>query len=95
LKVKLFFVFYKKSFVSCVKGVNYVGIVMICFGVADTLGSYLFGYVIKYTGRIPCFLIAAVFNYVSIMLMIFWTPNAESSYIIYIVAVLWGLADAV
>ena len=86
---------FTKSFISCVKGVNYVGIILICYGVTDAIGSYLFGYVIKYIGRIPCFIMAAIFNYTSIFIMIFWVPNTDSSYILYIVAVLWGLADAV
>ena len=68
---------------------------MICYGVADTIGSYGFGYVIKYIGRIPCFLIAAVLNYGTILLMLFWVPTAETTYVLYFIAVLWGLADAV
>jgi predicted MFS family arabinose efflux permease len=86
---------FTKSYISCVKGVNQVGLVMICFGVADTLGSYGFGYAIKYIGRIPCFLVAAGLNYLSLGLLIFWQPSLESSYVLYIIAVLWGLADAV
>ena len=86
---------FTKSYISCVKGINQVGLVMICFGVADTLGSYLFGYAIKYVGRVPCFYVAAGLNYLSLMLMIFWKPSVESSYLLYIIAVLWGLSDAV
>ena len=84
-----------QSFISCVKGVENVGLIMICYGVSDTIGSYGFGYVIKFIGRIPCFIIAAVLNYSTILLMIYWTPNEETSYILYIVAILWGLGDAV
>lgn len=80
---------------SCIKGIESVGLVMICFGVADTLGSYGFGFVVKYIGRIPCFLIAALLNYGTIMIMIFWVPTDNSKYVLYIIAVLWGLSDAV
>ena len=76
-------------------GVQYVGFVMIAFGVADVLGSYGFGYVIKYVGRIPCFIVAALINYASIGVMLFWKPNSESMFILYLIAVLWGLGDAV
>jgi hypothetical protein len=31
----------------------------------------------------------------TILLMIFWQPNEQTSYILYFVAVLWGLGDAV
>jgi predicted MFS family arabinose efflux permease len=68
---------------------------MICYGVADTIGSYGFGYVIKFIGRIPCFLLAALLNYLTICIMIFWSPNQETSYILFVVAILWGLGDAV
>ena len=68
---------------------------MICFGVSDTLGSYGFGFVVKYIGRIPCFLTAALLNYGTIMIMIFWVPTENSKYVLYIIAVLWGLSDAV
>lgn len=68
---------------------------MICYGVTDTLASYLFGFAIKYVGRIPCFCLAAVINYASIFLMIFWKPTAENNYIIFIISILWGICDAV
>ena len=68
---------------------------MICFGVSDTLGSYGFGFVVKYIGRIPCFIIAATLNLVTILIMIFWEPTEETTYLLYIIAVLWGLSDAV
>ncbi|CAF0796002.1 unnamed protein product [Brachionus calyciflorus] len=86
---------FTKSFISCVKGVDFVGYIMICYGVSDTLGSYGFGYVIKYIGRIPCFLIAAAMNYATILLMIFWKPSLETSYVLFIIAIMWGLSDAV
>lgn len=68
---------------------------MICFGVADTFGSYGFGWIIKYVGRIPCFVTAAMLNYGTILLMFLWVPTLDNTYVLYIIAVLWGLADAV
>ena len=68
---------------------------MICFGVADTLGSYFFGFLTKFVGRIPIFICAAVLNYVTIMIMLFWVPTAETKFLLYIIAILWGLSDAV
>lgn len=84
-----------KSFVSCVRGVDNVGLVMICYGVADVLGSYGFGYAIKYVGRIPIFLFAALSNYAIILAMIFWEPSEATSYSLFLMAVAWGLSDAV
>jgi hypothetical protein len=62
---------------------------MICYGVADALGSYGFGFIIKYVGRIPCFLLAAIMNYGMICLMIFWNPE-PGSIVPYLIAVFWG-----
>jgi len=68
---------------------------MICYGVVDTLGSYGFGYLSKIIGRIPCFIIAAILNYVAIVTMLVWVPTAENTYVLYLIAVMWGLSDAV
>ena len=50
---------------------------------------------IKYTGRVPVFIFAALINYVCICIMIVWKPNDESSMVLYLIAILWGLGDAV
>jgi predicted MFS family arabinose efflux permease len=68
---------------------------MISFGLADTLGSYLFGYIIKYVGRVPCFLLAALMNYAMIIFMMLWEPSSDQIYILFIIAIFWGLSDAV
>ena len=68
---------------------------LICYGIADVLGSYGFGFVVKYIGRIPCFAIASVINYAMIFTMLFWQPNSQQVYVLFIIAAFWGLADAV
>ena len=68
---------------------------MISLGVADTIGSYLFGFIVKYAGRVPCFLIAAVINYSMICVMIFWQPNEGQTYMLFVIPIFWGLGDAV
>lgn len=55
-------------------------------------GSYGFGYLIKYVGRIPIFILASLINSTCIGIMIFWQPT-DNSFILYIVAILWGLGD--
>ena len=102
---------------TCLNGINYVGLTMICYGVTDVLGnfftqviqdwpgvlplwscqyywwiyllfckgSYLFGVLAKYLGRVVCVLIGAVLNYAMIFLMMFWVPNHEQTYILFII----------
>ena len=77
------------------KGVDKVGLTMLVYGVCDTFGSYVFGYIIKYTGRAPIFVFAATTNMISIAIMIFWTPSVEGAYVFFLIAALWGLSDAV
>lgn len=85
---------YAKSFVNCLKGVNFVGYTLICYGVADTLGSYLFGYLSKFVGRIPCFIASSILNFAMIFLMIFWKPNEREIYVLFLIPIFWGLADS-
>jgi MFS family permease len=68
---------------------------MICYGVVDTLASYGFGALSKRTGRVPCFLAAAALNYAAILVMLLWVPAHSSTYVLYALAVMWGLGDAV
>jgi predicted MFS family arabinose efflux permease len=67
---------------------------MVCHGICGAIASYIFGALVKYIGRVGCFIIAAAFNYVSIMLMYFWNPLEEQMYILFIIAGLWGTASA-
>ncbi|RNA27739.1 UNC93 [Brachionus plicatilis] len=86
---------YTKSFVACSKGVDYVGYAMIFFGLLNVIGSYLFGLLVKYVGRIPCFLTAAILNYFLIFVMMSWQLNrTENDYVFYLIPALWGLADS-
>ncbi len=86
---------FTKSFVACAKGVDQVGYVMLCFGLTDVFGSYFFGRLIKYTGRVPCFLTGAVINYLMIILMLKWDiSNSEKNYLFYLIPAFWGLADS-
>ena len=68
--------------------------IMIAFGLADVFGSYAFGYIIKFVGRIPIFFLGALMNYEMISLMIWWHPNPDQTYVLYVIAILWGLSDA-
>jgi hypothetical protein len=68
---------------------------MITFGVCDALFSMAFGSIIKLTGRIPIFLLGAVLNVTVIAVLFNWMPNPDQNYVFFILAGLWGTADAV
>ncbi|CAF3736495.1 unnamed protein product, partial [Rotaria sp. Silwood1] len=86
---------FTRAFVTCLVGIRYIGLVMICFGICNALCSYIFGDLVKYIGRIGCFIIAAILNYASIIVMYFWKPYEDQMYVLFIIAGVWGVADAV
>jgi Na+/melibiose symporter-like transporter len=67
---------------------------MIVFGIVNTIFSYVFGALVKCIGRMGCLIIAAALNYTAIALMYFWEPRDDQMYVLYVIASLWGIADA-
>jgi len=86
---------YTAGYVSCVLGVHNVGYVLICYGIFDALFSVSFGAIIKYTGRVPIFVLGALINLVVVIILFEWTPNSSQAYVFFILAAMWGIADAV
>ena len=68
---------------------------MICFGVADSLFSYLLGKITKYIGRVPVFISGAVIHLVVYIVLLTWKPNGDMISIAFLMAALWGYTDAV
>lgn len=87
--------FYDQAFVSCAISPKYIGFIMIAFGVCDTIGSFAFGQLVKLVGRWPCFAIATLISYTMIITMLVWRPVADQILVLFIIAGLWGVADAV
>ena len=68
---------------------------MVCAGVFQAVSSYVFGRLVKYTGRIVVFGIAAMINYAMIILMLLWDPEESQMFVLFIIAALWSISDAV
>ena len=68
---------------------------MVCNGICQALSSYIFGRLVKYTGRIFVFVIAALINYAMIILMFLWEPKQSQMWVLFFTAGLWGIADAI
>ena len=68
---------------------------MIAFGVCDSIGSFVFGQLVKLVGRWPCFAVATLISYSMIITMLIWQPSADQIAVLFIIAGLWGVADAV
>ena len=68
---------------------------MICYGTADALGSIACGSIVKYVGRLAISIVAAALSLGLIITLLLWRPNPDSPAVYYILAALWGLADAI
>ncbi|XP_064472636.1 protein unc-93 homolog A-like [Ornithodoros turicata] len=85
---------YTQAFISCSWGVQYVGFVMMSYGVMDSICSMVFGLLVRRVGRIPLVLMAAVLNLSMMVLMLVWKPTPEQAFYYFIIAIIWGVADA-
>ncbi|CAM2697677.1 unnamed protein product [Rotaria socialis] len=86
---------FTQGFITCTFNAKYVGLIFIAYGICDSIGSACFGQLVKFMGRWPCFMIGAVINYSLIITMFIWKPTENRMFVLFILAGLWGLADAV
>ncbi|KAM7395997.1 hypothetical protein PAMA_007329 [Pampus argenteus] len=86
---------YTKNYVTCALGIHYVGFVMMCFGAANSLCSFLFGRLARYTGRAALFFTAALANFCCIIALLFWRPHPDQLAVFFVFPALWGMADAI
>ena len=68
---------------------------MVCNGIFQALSSYVFGRLVKYTGRIVVFIVAALINYAMIIFMFLWDPQPNQLILLFVIAGFWGIADAI
>ncbi|KAF9423895.1 hypothetical protein HW555_000953 [Spodoptera exigua] len=83
------------AFVSCAVGTGSVGFVMMTYGLSDAIGCVLTGYVAKLTGRLPLICGATIAHAALFTAVLTWRPHAGEEYVLYIIAVLWGLCDSI
>ncbi|XP_041830953.1 protein unc-93 homolog A [Melanotaenia boesemani] len=86
---------YTKNYVTCALGIHFVGFVMMCFGASNSLSSFLFGRIARYTGRAPLFLLAALTNLSCIIALLYWRPHPDELPVFFVFPALWGMADAI
>ena len=65
------------------------------FGAANALTSISSSFVTKRTGRMPLFLFGALINAASLAAMLAWTPTVKTLPVVYTLAALWGVGDAI
>ena len=72
-----------------------MGKVMMTYGAANALISISTSFVTKRTGRMPVFLFAALINAGALAAMLAWTPTVKTLPVVYTLAALWGVSDAI
>ncbi|XP_066953064.1 protein unc-93 homolog A-like [Macrobrachium rosenbergii] len=83
------------AYVSCGLGVHMVGYTMICYGACDVIGSMIASYLVRCVGRAPVITLAFFINVSVIATLIVWLPRSDHLTWYFVVAGLWGFADAV
>lgn len=73
----------------------HVGFVLICYGATDAVASVTCGSIVRAVGRVPLLLLATALNLALIVTMLIWKPDASEPVALFVMAALWGLADAV
>lgn len=80
---------------SCGWGISNIGFVMICFGVSNAIAAIFTGSITKITGRTPVVAFALALHVALIVALLTWKPDAENKLVYFILAGLWGIADAI
>lgn len=72
-----------------------VGYIMVFYGVCDAVCSLGSTPLVRRFGRVPVFSLGFVINLVLIITFIYWLPHPDDLVWFFIIAGLWGVADAV
>ncbi|XP_028156751.1 UNC93-like protein [Ostrinia furnacalis] len=83
------------AFVSCAVGTGIVGFVTMTLGLANAISCAVTGYIAKITGRVPLICCATLVHTAIFVTFLAWKPQEGQSYILFIIAVLWGFCDSV
>lgn len=84
-----------KSFILCMKGIEYVGYWLCLLGLSAALFSYIIGYISKFTGRI---LIIMLFIFLSFFLNFYLLFSSLNDYLtlkLVVIALIYGAIDAI
>ncbi|XP_062569224.1 protein unc-93 homolog A-like [Saccostrea cucullata] len=83
------------AYVTCEIGIEWIGYTMICFGVTNTIGSPISGFLSKHVGRPTLFIIATALNIGALIAMELWHLARKQLIIFFVIPGIWGLADSI
>ncbi|CAK8679203.1 unnamed protein product [Clavelina lepadiformis] len=82
-----------RAFVSCVLGVDKVGVAVILFAAGDTIAAYVGGKVNSKHGRNYPFAFAFVLDVSSYVVCLNWQITENTTWVIYILSFMLGMSD--
>ena len=68
---------------------------MAAYGCSSTVFALLLSRVSKYAGRYLLFAVAGAVNLVTLIAMYIWKPTSDQMALIYVVPIVWGLAEGI
>merc|ERR1712088_889973 len=83
------------GFVTCPYGLATFGKVLMTYGACNAFTSITSSFVTKRTGRLPVFIFGALINAGCLAAMLSWTPTSKTLPVVYVLAALWGVGDAI
>lgn len=86
---------YTASYVSCALGVQYVGYVMICYGLSQSLASLITQKIVKYFGNFAVLSYCVGFLVPVFALLLIWKPNTQELYMYFIIVSLIGFCKGI
>lgn len=86
----------EQAYVVCAWGVEHIGYVLVCYGITSSLGSLIFGILVKLLGRLPIILFGSALSVALFATMLFfWHPDPSDHMSLFAVSGVYGFANAI
>lgn len=85
---------FTSAFVACGWGISNIGYAMVCFGVANAVGTAIAGFLTKIIGRYTVVTVNAAIHLALLFWLIYWRPTSGGLFYCAIAAV-WGCVNGI
>uniref|UniRef100_H2ZI23 Major facilitator superfamily (MFS) profile domain-containing protein n=1 Tax=Ciona savignyi TaxID=51511 RepID=H2ZI23_CIOSA len=82
-----------RAFVSCVVGVQKVGISMLMFSCVTSVVCYVNGKIVQRFGRLYSIIFAFITTFTLLIVFLLWQPTESTSYVVYVTFALVGIPN--
>jgi len=86
---------YSSAFVSCVLSINWIGYVLLTFGLSAAIFSPICGTVMEYLGRMPVVIFGTIAHLSVFLYSIYWEPMPDEKFKFFLVAGVFGMGDGI